>query len=150
MREGLKKITIEGASGWCPSNMAFNDKLTIKPDGMSYERKPVEENEMNPHSKWSYKTNSKNYKAMFDVLCQQIPEFEQLEEMFVTDINPNRVKFFFEGETLTFDTYFYDGVEHFADMVKLMVPNTEDVPDCLPYSDEGEEDDEDVCILDED
>ena len=35
MRDNLKKITIKGASGWGPVDLAYDDKLTIKPDGIS-------------------------------------------------------------------------------------------------------------------
>ena len=38
MRDNLKKITIKGASGWGPVDLAYDDKLTIKPDGISYEQ----------------------------------------------------------------------------------------------------------------
>lgn len=143
MRDNLKKITIKGASGWGPVDLAYDDKLTIKPDGISYERKPVEESDKNPHVKWSYKTNSAYFQKMFRVLEDQVSEFEKLEDECVTDISPNQVKYFFDDEVLTFYTYFYDGVEHFADMVKLMVPGAEDIPYCLPSAEDDEVDDED-------
>ena len=144
VRGNLIKITIKGASGWGPVDLAYDDKLTIKPDEISYERKPAEESDENPHVKWSYKTNSAYFQNMFGILGDQVSEFEKLEdEVVVTDINPNQVKFFFEDEVLTFTTYFYDGVEHFVDMVKLMVPGTEDIPYCLPSAEDDDVDDED-------
>lgn len=131
MKEYLIKITIKGASGWSPCELAYNDKLTIKQDGITYERKPVEENENNPHVKWSYKTNGAKYKEVFHTLGEHISSFKNLEYMFVTDVTLNQVKFFFEDKVLTFNTYFYDGIEQFVELVKLMIPETEDIPCCL-------------------
>lgn len=68
---------------------------------------------------------------MFQALGEQIAEFEKLREELITDVSPNRITFFFEGEVLTFDTYFYVGVKHFVDIIKLMVSGTEDIPWCL-------------------
>lgn len=142
MKENLIKITIKGASGWCPCDLAYSDKLTIKQDGITYERKPVEENENNPYVKWSYKTNSAKYKDVFHMLGEQIPQFQDIEDMFVTDVTPNQIKFFFEDKVLTFDTYFYDGVEKFVELVRLMIPETEDIPYCLHCAADDDEDDE--------
>ena len=65
---------------------------------------------------------------------------EKLPDEFVTDICPNQVKFYFENETLSFDTYFYHGVEQFVEMVKLMMPATEETPYCLPDEEPDDED----------
>lgn len=140
MEDQLIKIIIKGASGWGPSDMAYSDKLTIKSDGISYEKKPVIESKDNPHVKWSYKTNSDKYQSIFHALGEQSHVFEKLPDEFVTDICPNQVKFYFENETLSFDTYFYHGVEQFVDMVKLMIPATEEIPYCLPDEETDDED----------
>lgn len=55
------KIVIKGASGYCRSDEAYNDKVTITPASIAYEYIPVKESGINPKRKWSYKTNSPKF-----------------------------------------------------------------------------------------
>ena len=59
------KIVIKGASGYCCSDEAYNDKVTITSDSIAYEYIPFLESELNPKRKWNYKTDSPLYKALF-------------------------------------------------------------------------------------
>lgn len=139
VKGNLIKIIIKGASGWGPSELAYQDKLIIKSDGISYERKPMEETKSNPYVKWSYKTNSVRYQHVFQALGEQLLKFENLKDMFVTDVTPNQITFFFENQGFRFVTYFYDGVEQFVELVRLMIPETEDIPYCLHCSADDDE-----------
>lgn len=83
----ISKIAIKGASGYCCSDEAYNDKITITPESISYEYTPFLESEMNPKRKWSYKTNSPIFKMKFDHIAKMIPEIiERGIDKFCTDI----------------------------------------------------------------
>ena len=58
----IVRIVIKGASGYCCFDDAFNDKVTLTNDSISYEYIPCVESEMNQKRKWSYKTNSPLFK----------------------------------------------------------------------------------------
>ena len=54
----VSRIKIEGASGYCPYEDAYNDTLVIEKNSIKYEYKPTQESDINPVRKWSYKTTS--------------------------------------------------------------------------------------------
>lgn len=64
------KIVIKGASGYGCVDEAFNDKVTITAEAISYEYIPVVESELNTKRKWSYKTNSTIYKMKYDTIVR--------------------------------------------------------------------------------
>ena len=67
------KIVIKGSSGYCCAEEAFNDKVTITPESISYEYNPFIEKEINPKRKWSYKTNSPIFKKIFSNITGMLP-----------------------------------------------------------------------------
>ena len=44
----IVKIVIKSTSGFGPIDQAYNDKITITPESISYEYKPYEETDSNP------------------------------------------------------------------------------------------------------
>ena len=52
----IVRIVIKGSSGYCPSDEAFTDKVTITETSIKYEYKPhpCSESETNIPRKWSY------------------------------------------------------------------------------------------------
>lgn len=67
------KIVIKGTSGFCCVDEAYNDKVTITPETISYEYIPAVESEMNPKRKWSYKTDSPIFKMKYETLVSLMP-----------------------------------------------------------------------------
>ena len=61
----ITRIVIKGSSGCCCVDEAFNDKVTITEESISYEYVPYVESESNLKRKWSYKTNSPLFKKKF-------------------------------------------------------------------------------------
>lgn len=59
------RIVIKGSSGYCCVDEAFNDKVIITEDSISYEYIPYVESEINHKRKWNYKTNSKIFKLKY-------------------------------------------------------------------------------------
>ena len=49
----IVKIVIKGTSGYCCVDEAYNDKLVITSDAISYEYTPIKESKINPKRKWS-------------------------------------------------------------------------------------------------
>ena len=58
------RIVIKGAWGYCCIDEAFNDKVTITSESISYEYVPAIETERNSKRKWSYKTTSPLFKII--------------------------------------------------------------------------------------
>ena len=67
------RIVIKGSSGYCCYDEAYNDKVTITEDSISYEYIPVLESEVNQKRKWSYRTNSPLFKKTFGDIKALIP-----------------------------------------------------------------------------
>ena len=49
MMVDIIRIVIKGSSGYCCYDEAYNDKVTITDDSISYEYIPVVESEINPY-----------------------------------------------------------------------------------------------------
>ena len=111
------KIVIKGASGYCCSDEAYNDKVTITSDSIAYEYIPCLESELNPKRKWSYKTNSPLFKVL------------------VTYSDKSNYKNIFWVPSDDFKDLFR--------IIKQMIPSTEYTPAVLLTSDDFE-DEEDV------
>ena len=69
------KIVIKGASGYCCSDEAYNDKVTITSDSIAYEYIPCLESELNPKRKWSYKTDSPLFKVLYSRVVEILPRY---------------------------------------------------------------------------
>lgn len=80
------KMVIKGASGYCCSDEAYNDKITITPESISYEYTPFLESEMNPKRKWSYKTNSPIFQKQYSDVATMVPGYFEEEITHFSDI----------------------------------------------------------------
>ena len=72
----ITKIVIKGASGYCPVDEAYEDKMTITDSAISYEYKPhlMSNLETNVYRKWSYKTTSPIFKQIFKEVAAMTPD----------------------------------------------------------------------------
>jgi len=139
------KIVIKGASGYCCSDDAYNDKVTITPESISYEYTPFMESEINTKKKWSYKTNSPIFQKWYSDVATMIPEyFEEEITHFCTDIGGIEFNLTYSDKTKFKKICWVPGddfMELFA-AIKVMVPEGENIPVVLMTSKdyEGEED----------
>ena len=145
----IVKIVIKGASGYCCVDEAYNDKVTITPESISYEYVPAVESEINPKRKWSYKTNSPIFKMRFDTLVALMPGVtERNTDIFCTDIGGIEFIITYADKT-KFQEVFWIPSDYFESqfkVIKSMVPECEYTPAVLITSDDFEEgeDGEDV------
>lgn len=139
------RIKLEGASGYCLVDEAYNDKLTIYPDSIRYEYTPVVETETNISRKWSYKTSSPVFRKVFNDVSVAIEEIMDWEERpFCTDISGVGFEITYSDKTKRKRSFLLPG-DDFKDcfsIIKQMIPGCEYIPAVLltseDYSDEEE------------
>lgn len=141
------KVIIKGSSGYGPVDEAYEDKVTITTNSISYEYKPdpMSQLETNIARKWSYKTNSPLFEHTFKLIADMTPMYLNSDEiLMVTDVGPVTITAIFEDKHRETATFFCP-TEFFAEffrVVKRMVPQTEYIPATLLT----EEDYEDECL----
>lgn len=140
------KIVIKGASGYCCSDEAYNDKVTITSDSIAYEYIPYLESELNPKRKWSYKTDSPLFKVLYSRVVEILPRYlEEDIERFCTDIGGIEFIVTYSDKS-KYKNIFWVPSDDFKDLfriIKQMIPSTEYTPAVLLTSDDFE-DEEDV------
>lgn len=90
----IVRITIKGASGYGPVDMAYEDKVTLTESSISYEYKPhpMSNSETNVYKKWSYKTTNRFFKELFQEIAAKTPEIiNNDEDLFACDIGPTEI-----------------------------------------------------------
>lgn len=65
MESKITKIVIKTQSGYGPAENAYNDKMVVTNDSVSYEYKPFLETEKNPMVKWNYKPTQETYQDLY-------------------------------------------------------------------------------------
>lgn len=139
-----KRIVIKGASGYCSVDEAYEDKLIITPDFISYEYKPHPKSNLdtNIYRKWSYKTTSPLFKELYRQVTEMLPRYLYSEDiLFVTDIGPTEIIATFEDGHRE-KTNFYCPSEYFVEwfrVIKQMVPMCEYTPAVLLTSEDYED-----------
>ena len=130
----IRKITIKGFSGYGPYDEAYEDKITLTTDSISYEYIPTVESEINPKRKWRYTTNSPIFSTTYDRISKLIEEILQKEiEAFCTDIGGMEFSLLYTNKSRVKKHYWLPA-DHFYEVVKLirtMVPQTEYTPAVL-------------------
>lgn len=133
------KIVIKGASGYCCSAEAYNDKVTITPGSISYEYIPFMESEINLKRKWSYKTNSPIFQKWYSDVSAMIPGyFEEENTHFCTDIGGIKFILTYSDKTKLKKICWVPG-DDFKELfpaIKIMVPEGEYTPAVLLTSDD--------------
>lgn len=136
------RIVIKGSSGYCCYDEAYNDKVTITEDSISYEYIPAVESEINPKRKWMYKTNSPLFKNKFEEIRSMLPGIlEKENELFCTDIGGIEFIITYSDKTKVKEIYWVPG-DYFSDLfslIKGIIPETEYTPAVLLTSDDYDE-----------
>ena len=139
------RIVIKGSSGYCCVNEAFNDKVTITPESISYEYVPYMETEVNPKRKWRYKTNSPIFKIKYGDIAAMIPGIiEKGVEEFCTDIGGIEFNITYSDKSKFKETYWVPG-DYFEELfvaIKSLVPESEYTPAVLLTSEDYEDEEE--------
>lgn len=130
-KKTVEKIVIKGASGYCPAEYFYNDKITITPDSISYECKPyLEDGEIKPQ-KWTHKITSKTFKQQFDIVASEaVKALEEGPQELVYDAESLDITVTFSDKT-KHNQYFSYISNFFNDLfaaIKELVPETEETP----------------------
>lgn len=138
----ITRIVIKGSSGYGCYDEAFNDKVTITKDSISYEYVPYHETDINPKRKWSYKTNSPIFKMKYDKVASMLPIIiERGVEESCTDIGGIEFNITYSDKTKYKEIYWVPG-DYFKELfieIKSLVPECEYVPAVLLTSDDYRE-----------
>lgn len=129
----IVKITLKGSSCFGLSIDAYTDKVTITQDKISYLYRPMIESEYNPVRKWSYSTNSPNFKKTYAEICEEV---QFLHNRYSTipceDYMGIEAKITFSDKRIEHATY-YDLTSD-SELIKLirnLVPDYEIMPNVL-------------------
>lgn len=135
----IVRIVIKGASGYCCFDDAFNDKVTLTNDSISYEYIPCVESEINSKRKWKYKTNNPIFKMQYDRISAMISSLIQKEVLeFCTDIGGIEFNITYSDKTKFKETYWVTS-DYFGELfagIKSLVPETENTPVVLMTSED--------------
>lgn len=127
----LKKLTISTTSGYRPYNYAYEDKMVITENSITYVNKPVYPDGIYAPVKWSYKSDSKSFRDWFDEI-DKIYEACLLNvplDDFVTDVGEIRFTFVFEdGERQSSEFPFTGYFDELLRFLLKMVPAEEETP----------------------
>jgi len=127
----IKKIVIRGASGYGPGDEAYEDKITITPDSISYKYHKVFAESEKDNKKWKYKSDSKYFKEWYEAVCEYVEEQLGNEiECFCTDVGGVGFVVTYENNSRRHEWYSVP-TDFFGDLfrlIKLMVPKGEEVP----------------------
>ena len=131
MMTKIKKITIRTTSGYCPYNYAYEDKMVITENSITYVNKPVYPDGIYAPVKWSYKSDSKAFKSWFDDIYKIYEDcFARIPlDYFVTDVGEIKFSFLYEnGEKDSNDFPFTGEFDDLLRHLSKMVPEAEETP----------------------
>ncbi len=142
----ISRITIKSSSGYCPVDYAYDDKLTVTADGISYEYKPYLVSEENPVRKWRYSSNTRFCKDHFQSFAGKLPVILNRIDtsMFATDIGATEFIITYSDKSRVQKEYWLPS-DMFSDaliILRNLIPPCEEIPEVLKteedYSDEDE------------
>ena len=140
--EDIIRIVIKGSSGYGCVDEAFHDKLTLTEGSISYEYIPYIETEINPKSKWSYKTNSMMFKVCYKRIAGMIPAV--IENPIITfSVDTGKIEFIITySNKEKFKGTYDSGDDRFKELfneIKQLVPEEEFTPAVLMTSEDYED-----------
>ncbi len=138
MKEAVR-IVIKGSSGYGPIDEAYEDKVTICNDAISYEFKPITQGGEHAARKWSYKTTSPVFSGLFQRAVTATEEILAREDdEFVCDIGMTSFTIVYTDKSKHKKEYFLpsDDFKECFTIIKKMVPRCEDIPSVLTTSDD--------------
>lgn len=129
--ESIIRIAVEGSSGMTSIEDIFSDRLVITPSEINYTSDPHGINDAEAVSKWSYKTNSRAFEALYEQLTAKI------SDMF----NLNDILFVMDGGSVNFTVTYSDrrkksvrysdldgSYRDCFELIRQMVPSSEALP----------------------
>jgi hypothetical protein len=132
-------VVIKGSSGFCSIDDAYEDKITLTRQFISYKFKPEIESEANPSIKWNYKTNSSSFKIVFDEISKMIHNYigENFYESY-TCIGGIEFNVTYSDKTKMKKIYFLPG-DSFKELfisIRKLIPTCEKIPQVLLISED--------------
>ena len=139
------KIVIKSCSGYGLAEEAYTDKLKITADGLKYEYMPYIPSDQHPIRRWSYCTNSPDFGKMWQEVCSLIPEILLQEEVMCCDAGELSFAVRYENGGKA-EKVFYsvdnECVRACLQQIRMMVPQTEKMPEALWLEEDWEDDSE--------
>lgn len=123
--DAITRIVVKESSGYCSLTDAYHDKLVINPAGISYEYQPEVVSEQNTERKWSYRTDSRYYKQLYNELQGMMPPIlNPTEEVECVDAGCVEFIVTYSDKTKAIKRYLCSGYEFkaFFDVVRKVVP----------------------------
>ena len=142
-----KKIVIKSASGYCPVDYAYRDKLTITPNSIAYEYKPYleDDNALNPYRKWSYKTTNADFVLVFEKIAGAVDEIlkRDQEPMYCDSGDIDFIVTYEDGSKAVRD--FGVPADEFEECFKIIseiIPVTEEIPAAIRLGEDCDDEEE--------
>lgn len=129
--DSIIRIVIEGSSGMTSIEDMFSDRLVITPSEINYTSDPHGIHDAGAVSKWSYKTNSRAFEALYEQLTAKISDMFNLNDMlFVMDGGSvNFTVTYSDGRKKSMSySYLSDSYRDCFELIKRMVPSSEALP----------------------
>ena len=136
------KIEIKGSSGYVPAEYAYHDHLTLTPESIAYEQDPFLKDEGAKGVWWNYSTNDTAFAEQFGVISDMIPaELSREPEYAITDIGTTEfiITYSDGSEERHVYTVFHDFFEELFTEIKILVPESEPIPEVLSTPSDEEE-----------
>lgn len=129
-KKEISKITIKTTSGYCPIDYVYEDKMIITNDSLSYVCRPRYLDSRFMPIKWSYKSNSSEYKSWFnDVVKTFENSVSNVSERIIFDVGEIKFTVLYEdGEKISYKYSFTNEFNDLLKQIKKMVPEVESKP----------------------
>lgn len=125
----IKKITLWSYSGFGTIDTAYEDKLVLTPDSISYEYKPKLICDGNSVRKWSYKSSSSEFLKKYNDLLPIMPVILEKEPREIMDAPGITIKVVFEDKTTEeYDLSFeHQNMGYLLEHLRSFVPPMEEL-----------------------
>ena len=136
------KIEIKGSSGYVPAEYSYHDHLTLTPESIAYKLDPFLKDEGAKGVWWNYSTNDPAFTEQFGVISSMIPaELSREPEYAITDIGTTEfiITYSDGSEESHVYTVFHDFFEELFTEIKILVPESEPIPEVLSTPSDEEE-----------
>ena len=145
MMNDVKRIVITSTSGYGSVADAYQDRLTLTLEGISYKRTPEIESDYNYGRTWTFKTNNREYQGYVDYLAEKVVELIRNGIPYeVTDVGVIGFTVVYEDGTRLKDSYKINS-SYFSNILSGLeeyLPRCETLP-ILSYDDEEDDEDDD-------
>lgn len=133
----IKKIVIQGSSGYGTADQAYVEKLTLTDETISYEYRPFIQSEISHCKKWTYKTNNPKFLCLFRLVAAHMSEIIQNPPAdLANDVGGIEFTVTYEDKTKWKQLFWMSGdsFKNLFSVIKKMVPQGEDEPEVLRTS----------------